>query len=464
MSPDDRQVAPAGAPPPPPSAPAEPVKIRRGGRQARYLAHSVILEEAGSSGLIRLAMFTISMVVVAFLVWASLTQVDEVAGTFGEVVPTGRVQMVQHLEGGIISDLLVEDGDIVDAGQVLIKLEAAGAQAELEQMKAKQAGLMLKAERLRAFASDREPDFSVAGLEYRDLAEDQRSIYEVQVSGRDNRAQVLKDQVAQRSAEIRSINEREGTLRKQLKLLDEQLQVREKLYKKGLSSKILYLDAQRQVNQTQGDINNLSAERQRTNKALAEAKSRLAELDTNLRETALAEMGGVSTELAQVRETMTKLQDRVRRLEIRAPVRGIIKGLAAHTVGGVIGPGGLLLEIVPLDKELIVETRINTRDVGHITVGQPVTVKVVTYDYARYGGISGVLEEISASTYVDEQGAPFYKGVVSLDRAYVGYDPEKNRLLPGMTVQADINTGTKTLLQYLLKPVYSSINAAFRER
>ncbi|MCP5373449.1 MAG: HlyD family type I secretion periplasmic adaptor subunit [Hyphomicrobiales bacterium] len=447
-----------------PPAPQPAPRIRRGSRQTRYLAQSVILEEAGSPGLIRFAMLTIALVIAAFIVWSFVTKVEEVAVAAGEVVPTGRVQMIQHLEGGIISEILVDDGDVVDKSQVLLRLDPASARAELEQMRARQAALQLKAERLRAFGAGRKPNFDIVGKEYAHLIEDQRSIYEVQVSGRENRRQVLLDQISQRKAEQTLINTRESTVRNQLALVSEELSMHEKLFKKGLSSKIKYLDAQRKVNEAQGELNDTMSEKRRTAEALAEARSRLAELETTLREEALSEMGGVTAELAQVREGLNKLTDRVRRLEIVSPVRGIVKGLKAHTVGGVIGPGGIVLEVVPLDKELIVESRINTRDIGHVSVGQPVTVKVVTYDFARYGGITGVLEEISASTYVDENGVPYYKGVVSLDRAYVGYDPEQNRVLPGMTVQADISTGTKTLFEYLLKPVYSSINESFRER
>lgn len=149
---------------------------------------------------------------------------------------------------------------------------------------------------------------------------------------------------------------------------------------------------------------------------------------------------------------------------IRAPVRGIVVGPTIHTVGGVVPPGAVLLELVPLDKELIVETRITTRDVGHVKVGYPVTVKVTTYDFARYGAISGELKDISASTFLDAEGEPYYRGGVTLDRRYVGSDPELKRILPGMTVQADIKTGKKTLLAYLLNPVISSFKTSFRER
>lgn len=149
---------------------------------------------------------------------------------------------------------------------------------------------------------------------------------------------------------------------------------------------------------------------------------------------------------------------------MRSPVRGIVKGLKLHTVGGVVAPGEVLLEIVPMDEELIVETRISPYDIGHVQVNQPAKVKVIAYDFARYGAISGVLKSISASTFRDDDGVPFYKGIIDLDKNHLGDDPDTNLVLPGMTVQADINTGEKSILQYLLKPIYVSASQAFRER
>lgn len=220
----------------------------------------------------------------------------------------------------------------------------------------------------------------------------------------------------------------------------------------------------RDYNEVKGELAKLMGERRRALQALQEVKSRQIEQESRAREDALSIMGSVIGELAQVQRSIAKLEDRVKRLVVRAPVRGIVKGLKVHTVGGVIPAGGQVLDIVPVDEEMVVEAKINPRDVGHIHLGQPVQVKVTTYDFARYGGITGVLESVSATTFVDEAGDPYYKGMVRLDRSYVGHDPTLNQVLPGMTVQADINTGKKTLLQYFLKPIYSSIDSSFRER
>lgn len=443
---------------------AERRGIRRGDRQTRFLAQSVILEEAGSSGLIRIAMITISVVICLFLIWAAVTTVDEIAATSGEVVPSGQVQSIQHLEGGIVKEILVKEGALVEKGQVLIRLNPEQALAELEQNRARRAGLLLQAERLRAIGLDQPSNWAAAGPGFEKLAEDQKAIFEGQIENAKSRRETIKAQIEQRKAELALFEEQEVTFRKNVEILEQQLAVREKLYKEGLGTYIVYLDIQKEVNLARGNLAKVLGDRQRSTEALAEAESRLNELETTLRGTALSELGAATSELAQVHEVLAKFEDRVRRLDIKAPVRGIAKGLKVFTVGGVIPPGAVILEIVPLDKELLVETRISVRDVGHIAVGQPVMVKIVTYDFARYGGITGELKDVSATTFLDDKQQPYYKGIVALDRNYVGFDPERSRVLPGMTVQADITTGQKTLLEYLLKPIYSSVVTSFRER
>lgn len=447
-----------------PNKKSEAETVKRGDRQTRFLAQSVILEESGGSGLIRWAIVTISLSICAFITWAAITNVDEIAVTSGEVVPTGRVQTIQHLEGDIVKEILVEEGGFVEQAQSLIRLDEAVAAAELSQQTARLASLQLQSERLRAIGEGREPDYSFLGPEFQELIGDQIKIYRISLEAADNRQTVIRDQIKQREAELSVFREEEETLLRNLEILEEEMVMRESLYKEGPTSRMVYLDVQKEVNDAVGDLAKLTSERKKSAEGLEEAISRLSELESDTREASLAEMGDLAAEIASLNEAIARSRDRVTRLDIRAPVRGIVKGLEANTIGGVVPPGGVLMEIVPLDEELVIETRITTRDVGHVRVGHPVTVKVSTYDFARYGGIEGTLDDISAATFLDEEGEPYYKGRVTLAQNHVGGDPEKNLVMPGMTVQADINTGQKTLLEYLLKPIVSSVNESFRER
>lgn len=439
-------------------------KIKRGDRQTRFLAQSVILEEGGSSGLIRGAMITICVVIVLFVLWSMVTNVDEVAVTSGEVIPSGQLQAIQHLEGGIVKEILIEEGQLVEAGQVLMRLDQTAAFTELQKLEARRAGLEIRSERLRALGTGGVPNWEKVGTRYPNMVRDQQRIYEGSLEAFFNRQETTRKQIQQRRADLELLVEREQTLIRSAEIFAEELEVREKLYKEGLTSKIAYLDAKRQLNTARGELADLLSERDRATEAILESESRLAEIETEAREQALAELSESANELIQVEEALIEARDRVRRLDIMTPVRGIVKGLRVHTVGGIVPPGEVISEIVPLDEELIVEAKIQPRDVGHVRFGQPVTVKVTTYDFARFGGISGELKDVSASTFLDEQGDPYYKGIISLDKSYVGGDPGQNRVMPGMTVQADIKTGKKTLFSYLLKPVYSSVSTSFRER
>lgn len=441
-------------------------KTERGDRQTRFLAQSVILEEAGSSGLVRVAIITIAIVIFAFVAWSAVTTVDEIAVTSGEVIPApaGRVQTIQHQEGGTIQTILVRDGQMVEKDELLVQLDPVLVEAELQQQQARLVVLQLQAERFRAIGENREPDFDFADLAYLKEIQDQQQIYDGQIIAFENRRQVLRDQIAQREAELETFLEQEQTLLRNLSILEDELAMRGDLYEKGLSSRTVYLDTQREVNDAVGDLASLTSERKQTEEALAESRNRLQESETDNREQALDQMGNLQAEIGALRQAIRRIRVRILRHDVKAPVRGIVKGLQANTIGGVIPPGGIIMELVPVGEELLVETRIQTRDIGHVKPGHPVTVKVSTYDFARYGGINAELRDISATTFLDEEGNPYYKGIVAMERDYVGGDPDQNRVIPGMTVQADIRTGEKTLFEYILKPIYASVNESFRER
>jgi len=309
------------------SRPVEKETVKRGDRQTRFLAQSVILEESGGSGLVRWAIVSISLAICAFIAWSAVTNVDEIAVTSGEVVPTGRVQTIQHLEGGIVSEILVEEGVVVEKNQVLIRMSKAAAYAELSQQSARLASLQLQSERLRAIGEGREPDFSFVGDDYKNLISDQMRIYHSALDAYVNRRTVIQDQIKQREAELAVFKEQEETLLRNLTYLEEELAMREDLYKKGLTSRMVYLDVQKKTNDAVGELAKLTSERKKSIEALKEVNSRLTELETDTRESALGTMGDLAAEIASLNQAIARSKDRVNRLDIRAPVRGIVKGL-----------------------------------------------------------------------------------------------------------------------------------------
>ncbi|MAZ35194.1 MAG: hypothetical protein CMO06_18820 [Thalassospira sp.] len=439
-------------------------RFRQSRRMARYLSHAVLLEEGGISVFVRSAMVMLSVGFIALVAWAATTQIKETATTFGQVMPTGAVNKIQHLEGGIISEIMVRDGDLVEKDQVLMRLKPEASQAELSQAETKLASLRLEAERYRALAESREPDFTLLIDRYPELAKNQQEIYRIKTDLDSSQREILEVQIKERNAELAQLQQQEATLRRSVDLLNQEVTMRRSLYEQGLNSKVLFLNIQRELNEAQGNLSGVVAEMARARETIAEANLRQNELEHSQREEALSELGRLGGEIAQADEALRKLKDRVARLEIRAPSKGYIKGLQFTTIGGVIAPAQVVMELVPTDEALVAETRISTEDIGHVHLGQPVTVKVSAFDYIRYGSISGELVSISASTFVDEEGRPYYKGRVALDSDRVGEGTQAQPIIPGMTVQADIQTGERTLLQYLLKPVYVSLDQAFSER
>ncbi len=225
-----------------------------------------------------------------------------------------------------------------------------------------------------------------------------------------------------------------------------------------------YLNTLQEVNAATSEFETVVGKIRRAEQAIEESESKLVEMKSKLGNEAAKEMGATKAELAEVERSISRSLDRVRRLQIRSPARGIVKDLKTHTIGGVITPGGMISDIVPVDLELVVEARFSPIDVGHLKPGHQAKIKITTFDFARFGMIDGTVENISATTYKDPDGNVYYKALVKLAKSYVGDDPKQNILLPGMVAEIDVKTGERTLLRYLLRPVFWSLDSAFSER
>ncbi|MEW5728021.1 MAG: HlyD family type I secretion periplasmic adaptor subunit [Pseudomonadota bacterium] len=453
---------PDGTPPVPAESSRPPIK--QSSRQARHLAQAVQLEESGTAPLVRYTMFASSLAVLLFVVWAALTRIDEVAIAEGEVVPTGSIQNIQHLEGGIVEEVMIKEGQLVEEGQPLLRLSPAQALADLEQSRAREMTLLLKAERLRAFAEGRVPDFSFAAPQYAGLVADNLAIFQTQLGLRDSQRSVIMAQMDQKRSELRLLEGQHHTLQEQVNALAEELRMREELVGRGLVSRVVYLDNKRELARVQGELARIKGQTITAREALVEVENRLVDNQASTHKQTMDELGVTVSELAQVQESILRLEDRVKRLVVTSPTRGYVKGLVFKNPGSVIQPGALVCELVPTDRELKVEAKVTTRDIGFVKPGQRVKVKVTTYDFARYGAVWGELISTSASSFVNEEGDPYFKASVKLDQNFVGDKPGVHVIAPGMTVQAEIITGDKTLLQYMLKPIFTQMQQSFHER
>ena len=440
--------------------------LRAKGRdqQLRYLAQSARLEEVDNHRLIRLTLLTISIAILVFIAWSAQATISEMSRAPGEVVPEGSQRTVQHLEGGRIDQILVRNGQIVDRDQPLMVLDGSGVEEDLERARSKQLSLKVKAERLRAFIDGREPDFSAFDTVSDTYIDQQLQSFRSMLNARQNEKKIVRAQISQKNETIALLKARKQNVADELALVSDLYLRHVKLFDQGYLTRSKLIETERQRNGLLGDLTEFDNQIRQAKVALYEFENRLLSLDANHSDDAHRQLDDVEAELRQNREIVTKLRRRAERLTVRAPIHGVVKGLAVNNVGAVIASGQVIMELVPLNEKLVVDVRIPPQHVGHLSTGQAVQVRVSSYDFGRYGSVAGRLEAISATTFVGERGERYYRGRIRLEQAHVGSDPMTNTILPGMTVMADIITGEKTILDYLLKPIRQSIKTAFTER
>ena len=432
-------------------------------QQLRYLAQSIRLKEAASPHLVRATMTVVSLSVLGFIGWAAVANIHEIARTPGEVVPTGFQQVVQHLEGGLVREILVQEGDTVEKDQIVLKLDGAGVERDLARATEQGLTLSLQEERLRAFIEGRKPHFPAEVAGRADVLKDQESFFAGMASAREKERAVITQQIQQKKQSIGALSADLLTARQNFNITSDIYKKRQEMYAQGVMSQVKLLETEQNFNLLQGQIRNINSQIAMAKSAIAEYENRLSSLDADNLDEANQQLDGILASRAQNKELIEKLRARVARLEVRAPVRGIVKGLNVNTIGGIVQPGKILMEIIPTDQPLIVSIKIPPRYIGHLRTGQDVQVKCSSFDFSRYGSVKGTLDFISAATFSAENGERYFQGRVKLARNYVGEDPH-NTVMPGMTVMADIITGEKTVLDYLLKPIRNTLSTAFTER
>lgn len=434
-------------------------------QQLRLLGLTAILEEATTPYLIRTSTLIVSAAFLSFLIWTAFAQIKEVARTVGEIVPSGHIQIIQHLEGGIVDEILVEEDALVSKGQILLRIRGEALKADLDRLLTQKSHLDQRHQRLQAFLDNIDTDSEQKFLSKQNVSNSSElNILSGMLLAQKNEAQVLKEQISQKSEHIHLLRTEKATIENNLSIAQKSFQTQKELYEERLVPQTNYLKALQEINALKGQRDSMAIQIKQAEQAVTEAQWRLQSQDSKSRDTILQQIGQIEDELADNKDIIKKLRQQVKRLELKSPANGIVKGLEIHTIGGIIPPGKPLMEIVPLDKELIAEVKISPNDIGHIQTGDHVTVKVTTFDFSRYGSINGTITGLSATTFTSNQGAPYYKGMIKLEQHYVGKDPELNKVLPGMIVNADIITGEKSLLAYMLKPIHRSLNSAFIER
>ena len=413
----------------------------------------------------RIILWSIFVFVMAAIVWAHYTSIDEVTVGEGTVVPSSQVQVIQNLEGGILKAISVRAGQAVEEGQLLMTIENTEAVSSLREQQVERMNLMARASRLAAEASGREPVFSqVMRQDYPKIVSREEDLYQNrQDSLRANQA-VFQQQIAQREQEIVEQRAQLENFQSTYELASQELSLTRPAFESGAVSRVELLQLERQVNQLQGDLQASRLAIPRAQSALEEARTKLAESSAKFRADAQEQLTEVRGQLDQLRESSVSLEDKVDRTLVRSPVKGIVKQVQINTVGGVIKPGMSLMEIVPVDDSLLIEAKVRPEDVGFIKPDLPAMVKLTAYDFSIYGGLEAQVENISADTIVDEEGNSYYLVKVRTNKNYLGTESSPLSIIPGMQSSVDIITGKKTVLDYLLKPIFKAQQNALRER
>jgi adhesin transport system membrane fusion protein len=402
---------------------------------------------------------------VTFIGWAAWASLEEVTRGAGRVVPSRQVQVVQHLEGGIVAEILTREGATVEAGEVLMRIDNLRAASDYREKKARYLAVLAGIARLEAELNEAEPAFPEEVLrEAPEIADAERRLFETRAADLANTLAVLESQQEQRRQELDEAKNQIAQLERSLALAREELALTRRLANDRLVARADLLRLERQVNELQGKYDQVRLSIPRLEAALREATERIASARSKVRSDAQRELSVLRGELAGLREIVLAGEDRVRRTEIRSPVRGTVKILHVNTVGGVVQPGANLVEIVPLEDTLLVEANIRPSDIAFVRPGQDARVKITAYDYSIYGSLDGRVEHISADAISNDRGESFFIIRVRTDKNYLGTAEHPLEIIPGMTAEVDILTGRKTVLDYLLKPILKARESALRER
>ncbi len=415
----------------------------------------------------RLTAAIISGLIVVFLIWALTAHLEEVAIAQGEVVPQEQIQTIQHLEGGIIEKIFVTEGDLVKQGEPLIQLNLTPFTANREELQIQLEALELKRARLMAEASGSDSLVFDETLDtYRDeLKRTEQQTFQSRQDKLDNEMAQLRDQRSQRDLDKKQLQAERNSIASNLNVIREKYRISNDLVADKLTSRLEHLQLSSDLKELEGRLQIINVSIPRAEAAKEEAENKLKGLKLNFQNEAQQELNDVEQAIARTKEALNRADDQVDRTTIASPITGTVKSLKNHTLGGVIQPGATVMEIVPQSENLVIEAQLNPNDIGFVRKGQTVLVKVNTYDFARYGGLIGSVESISADSLTsDKTGEPYFLVKVRTDQNYLGTDANSFPITAGMQVLVDIKTGEKSVMQYLLKPVIMLQHESFRER
>lgn len=410
----------------------------------------------------KLLLYSIASILGVILVWAWFAKVDEVTRGEGRVIPSKQVQIIQSLDGGIVSEILVAEGQTVVIGTPLIRIDETRAVSSLRENQTQYLALLAKQSRLKALAD------GVAFNPPKEVLVDAPQTFDQEfalyISSKEelqSTISIAQDQMLQREKELLEVQFRKEVAEKNYESATKELAANKPLLASGAVSEIDILKLERESTKAKGDIDQARAQISRIQASIGEARRRIIEIEQTYKNKVRTELNDITARLNSISETSVSLKDKVNQSTLKSPVNGKVSRLFYNTVGGVIQPGKEVLEVVPTDDALILETKIQIKDIAFISMLQPAVVKLTAYDYTIYGTLDAIVEHVSADSIVDEKGNAYYIVRVRTLKSNLG---KGLSIIPGMVAQVDIMTGKKTVLSYLLKPVLKAKSYAFSER
>lgn len=405
------------------------------------------------------------LTVILFVLWASFATIDEIARGSGEVVPSGENQIVQNLEGGIVEEISVKEGDLVTKGQVLLKINNKKSESIFETNYLQTNALESKIVRLKAqangtkFITPKNLDKNM-----KTLMDNEKSLFESNNKQFNSKIAAFKNQLVQKRNSIKDSKLQENSSANSLSMIREEINTLSPMVKRGLSSKIDLLTLKREKNSIFQQYKSAKLSIPRLHAEIAEIENKISESKHLFQSKSKEELGDVLAKLQSLDANKGSLEDQVLRTLVRAPMNGVVQKLYVHTVSGVVKPAQDLVEIVPIENKLITEVKIKPSDIAFIYVNQKAIVKFSAFDFSIYGGLEGNIVHISADTIKDEENNRFYIVRIETDKNSFKRESKELKIIPGMTVDVDILTGKKTVLDYILKPILKTKQYTFTER
>ena len=396
------------------------------------------------------------------VIWAAFASIDEVTRGEARVVPTSQVQIVQSVDGGVVTDLLVKEGQTVEAGQMLLKIDPTRFVSSMLESRSSQLAMQAKVLRLEALT--RGTAFNPPAdliREVPDVVAQEQRLYDSRRAEISAQISIAQNQLAQRQQELNEVRARRDQAERGLELITKELNATRPMIASGAVSEVEVFRLEREVARLRGDRDQATAQISRVQSSIAEATRKIDEVTLTSRNQMSAELSETMSKLASLSQGGRALEDKVKHADIKSPMRGVVKRLLVNTVGAVVQPGKEVVEVVPLDEALILEVQITPKDIGFLRPGQKATVKFTAYDFSIYGGLAAEVIQIGADSVLDEKGNAFYHIRVRTDKPSLGPNLP---IIPGMVAQVDILTGKKTVLSYLLKPVLRAKANAMTER